>query len=107
MKLNKRLAALPGVLIITGFGAANAADWPQWRGIERTGQSKESGLMKSWAEGSPKLVWTSRNLGEGHATPSVAGGRIYALGLRGEDEVAFALDEKTGSEVWATKIANR
>src|SRR5688500_17602305 len=107
MKLNNRLSALLGVVLITGLEAANAADWPQWRGIERTGHSKETGLLQSWPQGGPKLVWTARNLGEGHATPSVAGGRIYALGLRGDDEVVLALDEKTGNQVWATKIANR
>ena len=107
MKLNKRLSAILGVLLLAGLGVAKGADWPQWRGVDRTAVSKETGLLKSWPEGGPKLVWTARNLGEGHATPSVAGGRIYALGLRGDDEVAFALNEKTGSEIWATKIAGR
>ena len=81
-----------------------AADWPQWRGIDRTGVSKETGLLKSWPEGGPKLVWTGRNLGEGHSTPSVAAGKIYGMGLRGEDEVVWALDEKTGKELWSTRI---
>jgi len=107
MSFPKRLSLLIGGCLLVVAVATQAADWPQWRGIDRTGISKETGLLKAWPEGGPKLVWTARNLGEGHATPSVAGGRIYALGLRGDDEVAFALEEKTGKELWATKIAGR
>jgi outer membrane protein assembly factor BamB len=81
-----------------------AADWPQWRGIDRTGISRETGLLKSWPEGGPKLAWTGRNLGEGHSTPSVSAGKIYGMGLRGEDEVVWALDEKSGKELWSTRI---
>jgi hypothetical protein len=25
-----------------------ASDWPQWRGPDRTGLSKETGLLKQW-----------------------------------------------------------
>ena len=32
-------------------------DWPGWRGPDRTGVSKETGLLKEWPEGGPKLAW--------------------------------------------------
>jgi hypothetical protein len=33
-------------------GVLLAANWPQWRGPERTGVSQETGLLKQWpAEG--------------------------------------------------------
>jgi outer membrane protein assembly factor BamB len=96
-------------LVATGFAilsaAAFAADWPQWRGPDRTGLSKETGLLKSWPASGPTLAWKATGIGEGHATPSVAGGRVYGLGLRGDDEVVWALDAKTGKETWSTKIA--
>lgn len=82
-----------------------ADDSPQFRGADRTGLSKEVGLLKSWPEGGPKLLWTSRNLGEGHATPSVAKGKIFGMGLREDGEYIWALDEKTGKELWSVKIA--
>lgn len=95
-------------LTASAFAAAAvalAADWPQFRGPDRTGVSKETGLLKSWPAEGPKLLWKAENLGEGHAAPSVAKGRIYGMGLRGEDEVVWALDERTGKEVWGTRIA--
>ena len=35
--------------------APGAGDWPQWRGPERTGVSRETGLLKNWPPGGPKL----------------------------------------------------
>lgn len=97
------IAGLLGGLVCT---AVYAADSPQWRGADRTGVSRETGLLKSWPEGGPTLVWKATGLGEGHATPSVANGRIYGMGLRGSDEVVWALDARTGKEVWNTRIAD-
>lgn len=80
-----------------------AEDYPQWRGTDRTGVSKETGLLKSWAE-APKLLWKAENLGEGHATPAVVNGRIYGMGLRGETEGVWCLNGQTGKEVWFSPI---
>jgi len=88
---------------------AAAFDWPQWRGRERNGISRETGLLKSWPATGPPLLWKSSGLGGGYSAPSIAGGRIYGMGYRGEEEVVWALDEQTGKEVWSTPIvaANR
>ena len=40
------------------------SDWPQWRGPERNGTSKETGLLKQWPAGGPKLLWQVNNLGD-------------------------------------------
>ena len=99
-----RLAA--GCLIAVVIGSpAFAADWPQFRGPDRTGVSRETGLLKSWPAGGPKLLWKATGLGEGHAAPSVAKGKIFGMGLRGDEEVVWAVDVRTGTEVWHTKIA--
>lgn len=105
MKSNSslRLAAVLGAAGML-VAAARAQDSPQFRGADRTGIVRQSGLLKSWPEGGPKLLWSAKGAGEGHATPSVARGRIYGMGLRGNDEVVWALDEKTGKEIWSTKI---
>lgn len=81
-----------------------AADWPQWRGPDRDGHSAETKLLQTWPTSGPKLLWTAKGLGEGHSTPSIAKGKIYGMGLRGNDEVVWAIDEKTGKDIWHTKI---
>jgi outer membrane protein assembly factor BamB len=79
------------------------ADWPGFRGPERTGISAETGLLKTWPAGGPKLLWQSDKAGLGYAGLAVVGGTVYTMGARGEDEYLLALDDK-GQEKWATKI---
>src|SRR5579863_1379637 len=85
--------------------AVYAADWPQFRGPDRTGMSHDTGLLKTWPAEGPKLLWKATELGEGYTSPSVAKGRIFGMGLRGDDETVWALDARTGKEVWHTRIA--
>src|SRR5437667_11745637 len=95
---------------VTGFLILSAAltvlgdDWPQWRGPERNGVSKETGLLKEWPKDGPKLAWTQSDLGNGYSTPSIAGGRVYLISNRGEQEFVITLDEKDGKQVWTTAI---
>jgi outer membrane protein assembly factor BamB len=92
------------VLFLGASGFIRANDWPQWRGPDRNGISKETGLLKQWPKDGPKLRWKITGLGNGYSTPAVAGGRIYLQSDRGNDEFAIALDEKDGKEVWSAHI---
>ena len=86
------------VLVLTAFHAGvigyekwlRPGDWPGWRGPERTGVSAETGLLKQWPKGGPKLLWKATGLGAGYSTPSVAGGRLFTMGSRGDDEFLLA-----------------
>jgi outer membrane protein assembly factor BamB len=80
-------------------------DWPQWRGLNRDGLSKETGLLKEWPKEGPRLLWQVNALGKGYATPSVAGGRIYLMSNQGlDDEFVNALDGKDGKKIWTIRI---
>jgi len=81
-----------------------AADWPQWRGPDRSGVSKETGLLKAWPKGGPKLLWTYKNAGLGFSGPAIVGDRLYTIGVRNEMTFVIALDVAKGEEVWSTKI---
>ncbi len=84
--------------------AARADDWPQFRGPDRTGVSKEAGLLKAWPKGGPPLLWTYRDAGVGFTPPSVVGDRLYSMGTRGKSDYLYALDVNKGREVWATEL---
>ena len=86
-------------------GQVAAAEWPQWRGPERTGISREQGLMKQWPQGGPTLLWKAVGLGGGYSTPTVAGGRVYGMGYVGGNEVVWAVDAKSSNGLWMTPIA--
>jgi outer membrane protein assembly factor BamB len=82
-------------------------DWPQWRGPERNGISRESGLLKQWPAGGPKLLWQVHDIGDGFSTPSVVGGRIYLMSNRGmENEFVQALSTQDGKPIWTTRVGN-
>src|SRR4030095_6918847 len=74
----------------------------QWRGPNRDGVSKETGLLKQWPAEGPILVWKAVGAGTGYSSLAIAGGRIFTMGVRGEREYVIAFDVATGKEVWAT-----
>lgn len=81
-----------------------AADWPQFRGPNRDGVSNEKGLLPSWPEDGPPLVWTAKGLGNGYSSVSIVGDRIYTLGDKGNKSNLLALDRNTGEILWTVPI---
>jgi outer membrane protein assembly factor BamB len=110
MLWNQLIACCSALLVVVLPSLARAqlkagpGDWPGWRGADRTGVSPETGLLKKWPPDGPKLLWTSKGLGIGYSTPSVAGGRVFLLGGKENEEYVLALDVKDGRQLWATKI---
>ena len=98
-----RIALLSLALGLVGQAMAQtAALWPQWRGPNRDGISKETGLLKQWPADGPPLVWKAAGAGRGYSSFSIADGKMYTMGLRGDREYVVAFDVATGKEAWAT-----
>ncbi|HEX7447790.1 MAG TPA: PQQ-binding-like beta-propeller repeat protein [Pirellulales bacterium] len=90
---------------LPGSAAESSRDWPAWRGPQRNGCSAETGLLATWPEGGPRLLWTATGLGEGFSTPSVVGDRIYVMGNREGQELVLSLDAAArGDAVWAAVL---
>jgi outer membrane protein assembly factor BamB len=85
-------------------GSAEPFDWPQWQGPDRNAVSKERGLLQEWPKDGPPLAWKINGLGGGYSAPSIAAGRIFGMSNRGGDEVAWALSETDGKELWVTRL---
>ena len=81
---------------------SRADDWPQFHGIKRDAKSAETGLLKSWPEGGPKLLVTISDLGLGYSAPSVVGGKIYVTAEIGSDLILFCFD-MNGTKLWEIK----
>ena len=88
---------LTALFVVTSLPAA---DWAQWRGPNRDGQAAATiaSLPKE-----PKTLWTIP-IGNGQASPIVAGGKLVYLDEQAGQEVAHALDLKTGKELWHTAV---
>ena len=78
-----------------------APDWPQWRGPCRDGVSGEKGLLQSWPENGPKLLWKISGIGRGYSSPIIVAERVYITGDQDKELVisAFSLE---GKPLWKT-----
>ncbi len=103
----KAFCSVVGLLIISGVSAI-AGDWPSWRGPNRDDISTETGLLKSWPEGGPTKLWTSKDCGLGYSGVSIVGDVLYTMGADGttpeSHEFIIAIDVKTGNKIWQTNI---
>jgi len=91
-------ACLCGWISLAGLCAA---DWPQWRGPDRTGHTAEPLPATLPAEASVR--WRLP-VGHGYASPVVASGRVVVLDDVGGVETAHAVDAVTGRRLWATPL---
>lgn len=82
----------------------HASDWPQWQGPDRTGVSKETGLLQQWPSAGPAVVWSTTGLGSGYGSMAVAGDRVFVQGTRNRQSVVIALNRADGKEVWSKAI---
>ena len=85
------LAAILGTLLLVS-ATALGEDWPQFRGARRDAKSAETGLLRTWPDGGPKLLWTATGLGKGYSQPVVADGQVYVTGMVGKTGKLFAFD---------------
>jgi outer membrane protein assembly factor BamB len=90
-----------GMAAVSHGQSTSGADWPQWRGPDRTGLSTESGLLKQWPASGPPLVWSVSNLGAGYGSIAVSGDRIFVQGLKGRDSTVSSLNRADGKPVWS------
>jgi outer membrane protein assembly factor BamB len=101
-----KIPAAPLVLVALtqlSFHAA-AADWPQWRGPDRSDVSTETDLLKAWPAAGPRRVWLFENAGHGYSGPAIVGGKFYTLGTRAGSEILLVLDAATGKELLTAKL---
>lgn len=59
-----------------GKGAGNESNWPQWRGPDSQGISRDQGLPTTWGEGK-NIVWKTALPGHGFSQPVIWGKRIF------------------------------
>ena len=89
-------------------GADRPADWPRFRGPNVDGISPEKGLLQTWPQGGPQLLWKLEGLGTGYSTIAIADGRILTMGDREEGGQAgqFVLCYQLADRkpLWATRV---
>jgi len=96
-------------LIVSSYhDCAIAADWPQWRGPNRDGICRETGLLKSWPQEGPKIAFELTGLGKGYSSVAIVEGKLYTMGdVEVESKNAqcvLAYDLSTHNRLWAAPV---
>jgi len=107
-----RFASVIGLVLCLGVlgynNAAQGEDWPQWRGPNRDGVCSETGLLKSWPQDGPKLLWETTGLGSGYSSMAIVNDRLYTMGDISLDsektQCVLAYDLATHKRLWAAKV---
>jgi outer membrane protein assembly factor BamB len=104
----KRILALATTLALAAAATAAAPDWHQWQGPNRDAKCTETGLLQSWPDGGPPLLWKLEGLGVGYSTLSFANGKFFTMGdLRqggSKDQYVMAYDLDSRKRLWATRV---
>jgi outer membrane protein assembly factor BamB len=100
--------ALVAVLLLpeAARGAAQADDWPWWRGPGLNNHaSAEQSPPLEWSE-TANVLWRAELPGKGHATPCVFGDRIFlpAGATKAKSIWMLCLDRNTGKTLWRTTV---
>jgi outer membrane protein assembly factor BamB len=99
-------SVLGAVVLATAIGALDAAaygaDWPGWRGPQRTGISDEA----AWHAEAPRQLWRVQ-VGAGCSSVAVGDGRLYTMGYDDakKQDVVYCLDADRGDEIWSYPYA--
>jgi outer membrane protein assembly factor BamB len=96
MKVKVTLAAVVLMVAI----CSSRADWPQYLGPNRNSVSDQKGILSSWPENGPEVLWTVA-VGRGFGGPVIKDGKVYLLDR--DDKVGDNLrcfDLSNGKELW-------
>jgi outer membrane protein assembly factor BamB len=96
MKVKVTLTAV----VLMAAACSSLADWPQYLGPNRNSISDQKGILRSWPENGPEVLWTVA-VGIGYGGPVVKDGKVYLLDR--DDKVGDnlrCLDLSNGKELW-------
>ncbi len=89
-----------------GQEIGSVGDWPDWRGPDRDGVSREKGLPEKWSLGGQNLAWKAPY--GGRSTPVVLGDHLYLQNTAGmretEQERILCFNADTGRVIWEYKF---
>ena len=100
------LLSIASVTAAQGPRRVALGDWPDMRGPNRDGVSKETGLIDRWVLNGENFLWRAPY--GGRSAPIVVGNRVYVQNPAGRGEAlrerVMALDADTGRLVWEYKF---
>lgn len=93
------LAWMPVSQAAIASKSENSTDWPQLRGPEHNGISRESGWQTHWPKEGPKALWKAE-VGTGATAVAVFKGKLYAFGNKANQDLIGCYNAETGVKIW-------
>ena len=88
------------ILISLITSGLSRADWPRFQGTQRDGTSNETGLLRSFPESGPRILW-EMELENGFGGCAVAGKEVFLVDrVAKEKDMLICLDAENGKEKW-------
>src|SRR5215471_13348602 len=78
-------------------------DWPQWRGPDRTGHVPSAARVPSNLPAQVEELWRLK-IGDGLASPVVAGGRVFYFDNQAGKETLHAINADDARELWRAVV---
>jgi len=100
MKMQLSKIFFPVIIALVFIANVHAQDWPQYLGPDRNSTSPQKGIIKSWPDKGPEVLWTA-NIGIGYGGPVIKDGKVYLLDR--DDKVGDNLrcfELSSGKELW-------
>jgi outer membrane protein assembly factor BamB len=95
----KKMSIMLILLTVSSF-IINAQDWPQYLGPNRNSTSPQKGILRSWPEKGPEVLWTV-DVGTGYGGPVVKDGKVYLLDRDDKvGDIMRCFDFSNGKELW-------
>ena len=92
----KRIVIILAMILTGSYLSSQVTDW---RGPNRQGIFKETGLLKEWPENGPELVFEREGIGTGFSSPIVTSDAIYISGMKDSVDYLSAFD-LDGNMLW-------
>ena len=100
MEMNKSKIYVTVVSFLISITSVCAQDWPQFLGPKRNSTSDQKGILRTWPQQGPDVLWTV-DVGIGFGGPVIKDGKVYLLDR--DDKVGDKLrcfDLSSGKELW-------
>lgn len=91
--------ALIFMLSVSGFAESKDASWPAFNGANHDNISSDKGLLKTWPDDGPSVLWNFDKCGKGYVGVTVADGMVFTAGDLGGKNTITALD-LSGKMLW-------
>lgn len=104
--MNKKVSMLllPGAMALS---AAAQVTPHGWRGPDHNGYYPDKGLLASWPENGPELVFETLDAGAGYSSPLVVGDKVYLTGMdEDKKNEVFQCYNLKGEKLYSTVYGN-